>query len=81
MQPTAVWRANLEDVKGQLRTLGVSDDFDHVIAAARVGGGEHSGQVTFSNAGISEATEVTQSNPNGHFAEQTGSSQLKAVWM
>ena len=29
-----------ETIKGQHRTLGVSDDLDHVIAVARVGGGD-----------------------------------------
>ena len=40
MQPTRVGERITVVAKGQDRTLGVSDDLDHVIAVARVGGGD-----------------------------------------
>jgi hypothetical protein len=39
MQPTRVRQPNAESVKGQFLALAASDDLDHVIAVARVGGG------------------------------------------
>ena len=40
MQPLRDGGPNAEAVKGQHRTLGVSDVLDHVIAVAHVGGGD-----------------------------------------
>ena len=37
MQPTRAGGRIAKATKGQHRTLGVSDDLDHVIAVARVG--------------------------------------------